>query len=81
MTLLEAHFALDRALLERHAAGLPAYIEQVDVVECETGTDAMAYVYLTGEPMPLAICFDKPVPFDRHACAEALLYETAKTVH
>jgi hypothetical protein len=81
MTLMEAHFAIDQALLERHAAGLRAHIEQVDCVECEDGESVMAYVYLADEDMPLAICFDKPTPFDRHACAEALLYETAETVH
>lgn len=81
-TIHEARFALDRRLLECHAAGLPAHVEQVDVVECEDGATAMAYVYLHGAPdEPLVISFDLPAPFDHRACAEALLRGAEETVH
>ena len=81
MTLMEAHFALDAMLLERHAAGLPTRVEQIDCVACEDGTSVMAYCYLEDEPLPLAILFDKPAVFDRHACSDALMHELSETVH
>jgi hypothetical protein len=81
MTLDEARFQIDRLLLERREAGLSAEIEQIDVVQCETDGDAMAYIYLIQEPEPLTVLFQLPGPFDHRACSRALLHEPGATVH
>jgi hypothetical protein len=75
MTLDEARFALDRMLLERHAEGLPTYIQQIDCEECEDDVSIMAYCYFIGDPDPITILFD------HWACSEELLREPEATIH
>ena len=79
-SILDARFALDRQLLDRQAAGLPAVVEQVDCVLCEDDETVMVYVYLANTPDVITVLFDRPAVFDRHACAEQLLACPGATV-
>jgi hypothetical protein len=89
-TLHEARFKLDQLLLERHAAGLPARVEQVDITitECSTNktTDLLVFVYFAGGSCDdvVTLGFEAHCPpqlFDRHAAAEALLRCPNDVVH
>jgi hypothetical protein len=79
MNVREARFHLDRAVLERDAAGQPVHVEQIDLVLCED-------VYFIGAPDHdcLVFPFDLPCPaklFDCRACAAALLRCDSETGH
>ena len=89
-TLVEARFRLDQMLFERHAAGKPAHVEQIDwdVTETSTAavTDVLAYVYLAGaDPDDLLfVGFQVACPpklFDLRAVEHALLRCPSDAVH
>jgi hypothetical protein len=81
MIFAEARFDFDRQLLQRRAEGLPADVDESDVVLYETPGDCLAYVHLANCPDPLTILFDAPVRFNRRACSDALLGELAAALH
>jgi hypothetical protein len=82
-TIHDAHLRLAEQLEARRAAGLPADVEQIDIVLAEDHATIFAYAYLAGTDDEIVVSFDPAAgeSFDRDALRDQLISPPRRVLH